>query len=438
MFEGSVSSAVHASATELAAAPTVSAARTPRPTWDEIDRRLRDLAARRAGLDLEEARWLLVARREALHRHLGFATLEEYMERVLGYGPHAAAERLRTAQALVELPAIRAALGAGSLPYSAVRELTRVATASTEESWLAAAAGKSLRELEPMVAGRRKGDLPGTPAQPGERRARISFELSGETLALLRDARNALSDATGERLGDDALIATVCRLALAALADDGGATGARAPASYQVALTVCERCDRGWQDGAGVPVEVAADVVERARCDAQHVGRIDAAVPERATQDVPPAVRRLVWRRDHGRCVVPGCRASRYLELHHIQPRSHGGDHTADNLCLACFAHHQAAHAGRLVIGGTPSTGLTFAHADGRPYGTPPRSLAAGGDGPAPALIEQAEQVVRSTGYAASAARAAVAAAASHVGPGATLEDVVRAAFRQLHIAATS
>jgi hypothetical protein len=66
-----------------------SGVRTARPTWDEIDRRLRDIAARRAGLDLDEARWLLVARREGLHRHFGYARLEEYMERVLGYGPHA-------------------------------------------------------------------------------------------------------------------------------------------------------------------------------------------------------------------------------------------------------------------------------------------------------------------------------------------------------------
>lgn len=87
MFESGVSSS------EAEVAFASSGARTVRPTWDEIDRRLRSIAARRAGLDLEEARWLLVARREELHRHLGFARLEEYMERVLGYGPHAVRDR---------------------------------------------------------------------------------------------------------------------------------------------------------------------------------------------------------------------------------------------------------------------------------------------------------------------------------------------------------
>ena len=68
--------------------------------WQQADRALRSIAARRAGLDAEEMRWLLVARRTALHRQLGFATLAEYLERVLGYRPHTAAERLRVAESL--------------------------------------------------------------------------------------------------------------------------------------------------------------------------------------------------------------------------------------------------------------------------------------------------------------------------------------------------
>src|SRR5438445_132579 len=73
-------------------------------------------------------------------------------------------------------------------------------------------------------------------------------------------------------------------------------------ANYQVALTVCDACGRGWQEGRGERVEVGTDVVEMASCDAQHIGRIAAnsahvgATP-RATQEVPPAVRRLVIRR---------------------------------------------------------------------------------------------------------------------------------------------
>jgi hypothetical protein len=50
MFEGQIASSD--------SAVVSSGVRTARPTWDEIDRRLRAIAARRTGLDLDEARWL--------------------------------------------------------------------------------------------------------------------------------------------------------------------------------------------------------------------------------------------------------------------------------------------------------------------------------------------------------------------------------------------
>jgi hypothetical protein len=431
----------------VASSPEVvfaSGIRTVTPTWDEIDRRLRAIAARRVGLDMEEAQWLLAARRERLHRHLGFARIEEYMERVMGYGPHAAAERLRVAEALDELPGLRDAFESGELAYSAVRELSRVVVPDTERAWLDAAGGRTVREIESMVVGRKKGDLPDTPVVPGAGRHVVRFEVSGETLALLRDARIAIADATGEQLDHDALLATLCRSVL----DDGeGAEPRRA--RNQIALTICEVCKRGWQDGGGTSIEVGPTVIERARCDAQHVGRVDAAVPARATQDISPSVRRLVWRRDHGRCVVPGCRSARFLDVHHIEYRAEGGDHSPDNLCLLCFAHHQAEHDGRLVIRGRVSTGLTFTHRDGRAYGTPPPPSAprepAVIDTPVidtpvidtpvidTQVIDDAVSGLRNLEFTAAQARSAVAAVASHVGPNVSAEELIFAALRQMH-----
>jgi len=64
---------------------------------------------------------------------------------------------------------------------------------------------------------------------------------------------------------------------------------------------------------------------------------------------------RFVWRRDGGRCRVPGCRSARGLELHHLVHRADGGSHDASNLALMCSACHQAHHDGALVITGTAS-----------------------------------------------------------------------------------
>ena len=102
-----------------------------------------------------------------------------------------------------------------------------------------------------------------------------------------------------------------------------------------------------------------------------------AHVGARATQAVPPALRRRVMRRDHGRCVVPGCSHGTFLDVHHLSLRSEGGADTFDNLVTLCSAHHRALHFGQITIDGTPSTGLVFRHADGSTYGTAPSAARA-------------------------------------------------------------
>ena len=98
----------------------------------EIDRELRRIAKQKAGLDVDEARWLREAEQLHIWPALGFSTALEYLEEVFGYAPRTANDRLRVAKALAELPELEAVLRDGELPYSAARELTRVMSGTTE------------------------------------------------------------------------------------------------------------------------------------------------------------------------------------------------------------------------------------------------------------------------------------------------------------------
>lgn len=89
----------------------------------------------------------------------------------------------------------------------------------------------------------------------------------------------------------------------------------------------------------------------------------------RATQSIPPALRRAVLARDQHRCQVPGCTHSRFVDVHHVVPRAEGGRHVATNLITLCSAHHRATHRGNLGIERRSDGGLGFRHADGTPYG---------------------------------------------------------------------
>jgi hypothetical protein len=85
-------------------------------------------------------------------------------------------------------------------------------------------------------------------------------------------------------------------------------------------------------------------------CDAQWIGDVDSNVVERARQEISPATRRKVLHRDQKRCQVPGCRAHKNLDVHHIRHLANGGTNDLWNLVTLCEAHHLCHHEGTLAI----------------------------------------------------------------------------------------
>jgi hypothetical protein len=145
-----------------------------------------------------------------------------------------------------------------------------------------------------------------------------------------------------------------------------------------VVVFECDHCKRAFQPAGADQVEIDAATLETARCDAQELDlthgaptREEVTPPPRATQSVPPAIRRQVLLRDQKTCQVPGCRNTLALDVHHIQPRSEGGTHHAHNQLGLCNVHHRAVHRGELHISGRAPDALVFQHADGTPYGGP-------------------------------------------------------------------
>jgi hypothetical protein len=120
------------------------------------------------------------------------------------------------------------------------------------------------------------------------------------------------------------------------------------------------------QHGGGKTVAIDEAALERAQCDSQCIGSVDAEKPATATQDVPPRVRRLVFHRDGYRCRVPGCRSARFLEVHHIVHREHGGTSEPSNLILLCDGHHTKHHDGFITIGGRAPDQLSFVRGNRR------------------------------------------------------------------------
>jgi hypothetical protein len=109
-----------------------------------------------------------------------------------------------------------------------------------------------------------------------------------------------------------------------------------------VVIYRCEDCGAARLPG-GRPVALAVAAQAACDCREQRDGE-----PNRAT--IPPSLRRQVLARDGHRCQAPGCRATRFLEVHHREPRRQGGRNSAANLVTLCAACHRLLHEGGLGL----------------------------------------------------------------------------------------
>ena len=132
--------------------------------------------------------------------------------------------------------------------------------------------------------------------------------------------------------------------------------------------------DGSWLNGRGA---IPRRIAERFTCDGiiQPVREDENGRPVsvgREQRIVPMRTRRLIEDRDRG-CVVPGCAAVRFVEIHHIGFWSRGGGTDYDSNVSLCPAHHDALHRGEIAITigpdgiGPAGTGLTITNHHGIP-----------------------------------------------------------------------
>ena len=99
-------------------------------------------------------------------------------------------------------------------------------------------------------------------------------------------------------------------------------------------------------------LSLLVELLERQRFGKTSRPRVSTPAASRS-RHIPAAVRRQVWQRDGGRCAFVGtrgrCRETTFLEFHHVEPYSVGGDATADNIALRCRAHN--THEAQLYFG---------------------------------------------------------------------------------------
>ena len=100
----------NSTARSTARSSSTSVASESEPDWRTVHDNLLRLSAEAGRLDWEIGRELLRAVRARCHVRLGYGSVIEYADRMLGYSPHTTDERLRVARSLETLPQTSEAL----------------------------------------------------------------------------------------------------------------------------------------------------------------------------------------------------------------------------------------------------------------------------------------------------------------------------------------
>ena len=311
-----------------------------------------------------------IAEIDARHLYLraGFESMRAYCVRALHLTEDAAAKRLQVARLARELPTLFPAIADGRLHLRAVLRLSARLTRTNVDEWIAAAANKSISEIDELIAHR----------YPQVESLRLDDGVSPQVI--VRQEADSISHAPGRASTKPFATQTDAQPRPEAFEPEPGATpivvaprvktriAPLSPERYTLQVTLPgathDKLRRAQELlGHAVPSGDVARVLDRA-LDAL-IGQLEKrkfGLAERprashraaTTRCIPARVRRAVYQRDGGRCAfVDGvgrrCGSRSRLEFDHVIPLARGGRTTAANLRLLCRAHN--LHAAEQAFG---------------------------------------------------------------------------------------
>ncbi len=118
----------------------------------EILSRTLDISRRERRLTLQVLLHLIEVERRRLHLKQGYSSLFDYCRSALKYSESAAVRRVRAARCVGRFPEVCALLESNELSVCALSRIARVLSVDNSRTLLARVLGKSLREIDAIVA----------------------------------------------------------------------------------------------------------------------------------------------------------------------------------------------------------------------------------------------------------------------------------------------
>jgi len=270
-----------------------------------------------------------------LHTGIGFSSMFAYCTGRLNMCEGTAARRIRAARLCRQFPMVLEAIAQGQLHITGAAMLCGVLTVENHQAVLVAAAGKTKRQIEVLVA-----DLSPKPSVPDRMRKLPTQAATATQPTIVRQPKAArpAPAPTPQPLGQSRY--KVQFTASQALKDK---------IERAQALMRHRQPDGDLAALMDEALDLLIAKVEKQRFAANPKTQRKPARPRKhakPSRHIPNPVKRTVHARDGGRCAFTapdGTRCTEHgrLEFHHIRPWGQGGAHTADNVQLVCTAHNR-------------------------------------------------------------------------------------------------
>jgi hypothetical protein len=290
--------------------------------------------------------------RPSVYAARGYGSLFAYCTQALRLSDDATCNRIAATRACRRFPVILDLLATGAMSLTSVRLLGKHLTPENHQAVLARASGRTSKQIEALVA--ELAPRPDVPLSVRKLPAPAAPPLSAAPTEVVMSLPSApLSEIVPSR---PVFVPAPRPIVQATAPERYRVQFTIGPETHDKLRRVQALLRREIPDGDPGAIfdralTLLLEKVERAKLGAAARPRSNPSIrPEtdrksreeaRPSRDVPREVKRVVWRRDGGRCafVAPEgqrCTERTFLEFHHVQPYAKQGPATVENIALRC------------------------------------------------------------------------------------------------------
>lgn len=298
---------------------------------------------------------LIEMKKRRLFAVLNYSGIFDYCERALHLSRAQAYYFKTVAEKAIEVPEIRTAVVKGDLTLSEARRIAPVVTPENHQHWpenrmIDKAKSMSQKDLEREVSSHNPKAHPVV-----EKIRSVDKKLSELKVAVDESTEKnleALKDILSQKLGKAASLGEVVAWALKVTRDKFDPV---CKAERSQVLAEARKIDGAISSrklsSNESSLQKPGNPSKQPRAEEPPVEQPSVNTSEtKGRKPLPASVRHQVYLRDKAQCTYTStdqrrCKATRWLDLHHMKPVSQGGGNTVENLTLYCKMHHGLTHA---------------------------------------------------------------------------------------------